>query len=384
MSYWKIKYDAGIDLLDPELAALNAKIDTLKDALSKAPLTAQLHSELNRLQIIHQVKGTTGIEGNTLSEEAVGEVIRDQSPKNVEEIETLNAYKALTYIISEKVGADECCVTESMIKKLHEILTEGLNHNDNVPGQYRLQKIKVGHNFEGEKFENIPEQMRAFIKYINSDSVKQWGEVIRAVIAHFYLVTIHPFSDGNGRTSRMLEDCILYNSDYNKASFFSLSNFYYKHRDEYFSQLDDARFKYDGKLQNFVKFSLYGFCSELQANFDKVMQQYTRICFSNYVEEAYQIGEISQRQYSLLSMMMKFGLKVDESMLLKRTDVLAKSIYASVKSERTIRRDIDSLKSKDLLVSEDKTLSINYEIMKAFMGINPDALFAKKELPSKK
>lgn len=379
MSYWKIKYDAGIDLLDPELAALNARIDTLKDALSKAPLTAQLNAELNKLQIIHQVKGTTGIEGNTLSEEAVEEVIRDQTPKDAEERETYNAYKALSYIISEKVGADECCVTEEMIKKLHEILTDGLCQNDNVPGQYRLQKIKVGHNFEGERFENIPEQMRAFIQYINSDSVKSWGELIRAVIAHFYLVTIHPFSDGNGRTSRMLEDCILYNSDYNKASFFSLSNFYYRHRDEYFTQLDEARFKYNGNLQSFVKFSLNGFCSELQANFDKVMQQYKRICFANYVEEVYQIGEISQRQYSLLSLMMKFGLQVDEGMLLKRTDILAKSIYASVKSERTIRRDIDSLKSKNLLILEGKQLSINYDVMKVFMGINPDVLFMKNK-----
>lgn len=384
MSYWKIKYDAAIDLLDPELAALNAKIDTLKDALSKAPLTAQLHAELNRLQIIHQVKGTTGIEGNTLSEKAVEEVLRDQNPKDTEERETLNAYKALSYIINEKVGADECCVTEGMIKKLHEILTDGLNQNDNQPGQYRLQKIKVGHNFEGERFENIPEQMRAFVQYINSDSVKKWGELIRAVIAHFYLVTIHPFSDGNGRTSRMLEDCILYNSEYNKASFFSLSNFYYKHRDEYFSQLDDARFKYNGNLQSFVKFSLKGFCSELQANFDKVMQQYKRICFSNYVEEQYQIGEISQRQYSLLSLMMKFGLEVDESMLIKKTDVLAKSIYANVKSERTIRRDIDSLRQKEFLISRDKVLSINYDAMKAFMGINPDMLFTKPDQSSRK
>ena len=377
MSYWKIKYDASIDLLDPELAALNARIDTLKDALSKAPLTAQLNAELNKLQIIHQVRGTTGIEGNTLSEEAVEEVIRDQAPKDAEERETFNAYKALSYIISEKIGANECCVTEEMIKKLHEILTDGLNQNDNVPGQYRLQKIKVGHNFEGERFENIPEQMRAFVTYINSDSVKKWGELIRAVIAHFYLVTIHPFSDGNGRTSRMLEDCILYNSDYNKASFFSLSNFYYRHRDEYFSQLDEARFKYNGNLQSFVKFSLNGFCSELQANFDKVMQQYKRICFANYVEEVFQVGGSSQRQYSLLSLMMKFGLQVDEGMLLKRTDVLAKSIYASVKSERTIRRDIDSLKSKNLLISEGKLLSINYDVMKAFIGINPDVLFQK-------
>lgn len=375
MSYWKIKYDAGIDLLDPELVALNAKIDTLKDALSKAPLTAQLHADLNRLQIIHQVKGTTGIEGNTLSEDAIEAVIREQTPKDLEERETYNAYRALQHIITEKIGAGECCVTEHMIKQLHSILTDGLNQNDNVPGQYRLQKIKVGHNFEGERFENIPEQMRAFVDYINSASVKQWGELIRAVIAHFYLVTIHPFSDGNGRTSRMLEDCILYNSEYNKASFFSLSNFYYKHRDEYFSHLDDARFKHNGNLQNFVKFSLNGFCQELQANFDKVMQQYARICFSNFVEEQYQIGELSQRQHALLSLMMKFNLEVDESMILKRTDILAKSIYANVKSERTIRRDLDALKSMHLLRAREKMLSINYDFMNAFVGINPDALF---------
>ncbi|MEZ4509836.1 MAG: hypothetical protein R2881_09550 [Eubacteriales bacterium] len=95
-----------------ELAALNAKIDTLKDALSKAPLTAQLHAELNRLQIIHQVKGTTGIEGNILSEEAVEEVIRDQTPKDSEERETFNAYKALSYIINDKIGAGDCCVVQ--------------------------------------------------------------------------------------------------------------------------------------------------------------------------------------------------------------------------------------------------------------------------------
>lgn len=377
MSYWRIKYDAAIDFSDPELAALNAKINTLKDVLSMAPLTAQLHDEINKLQIIHQVRGTTGIEGNTLSEFAVEEVLREQAPKDLEERETLNAYNALRYTIQEKIGAGGCCVTEEMIKKLHEILTTGLLQNDNIPGQYRLQKIKVGHNFEGERFENIPEQMRAFVYYINSEEVKKWGELIRAVLAHFYLVTIHPFSDGNGRTSRMLEDCILYNSNYNVAGFFSLSNFYYKHRDEYFEQLDDARFKYNGNLQSFVKFSLNGFCDELKCNLDKVMRQYTRICFSNFLDERFQQRNISQRQFSLLSLMMKFDQTIDETAALKRNEVLIKSIYANVKSDRTIRRDIDSLKSMRLLISSDKKLNVNYEIMKHFIGVNPDALFKR-------
>lgn len=375
MSYWKIKYYAGINFADPELAALNAKIETLRNTLSMAPLTMQLHDEINKLQIIHQVRGTTGIEGNTLSEKAVEEVLREQTPRDLEERETLNAYNALRYIIQEKIGAGDCCVTEEMIKKLHEILTKDLSQNDNVPGQYRLQKIVVGHNFEGERFENIPEQMRTFIGYINSKEVKQWGELIRAVIAHFYLVTIHPFSDGNGRTSRMLEDCILYNSNYNVAGFFSLSNFYYKHREEYFEQLDDARFKYNGNLQKFVKFSLNGFCDELNRNLEKVMQQYTQICFTNFLEERVQQRDISSRQYSLLSLMMKFDQTIDESAALKRNDVLIKSIYSDVKSDRTIRRDLDALKSMRLLESVDRKLKVNYEIMRHFIGVNPDALF---------
>ena len=377
MSYWRIIYNAGIDFSDPELAALNAKIESLRDILSMAPLTMQLHDEINKLQIIHQVRGTTGIEGNTLSEKAVEEVLRKQAPKNLEERETLNAYDALRYIIQEKIGAGDCCVTEEMIKKLHEILTKNLDQNDNVPGQYRLQKIVVGHNFEGERFENIPEQMRAFIGYINSKEVKQWGELIRAVVAHFYLVTIHPFSDGNGRTSRMLEDCILYNSKYNVTGFFSLSNFYYKHRDEYFEQLDDARFKYNGNLQNFAKFSLNGFCDELKTNLEKVMQQYTRICFTNFLDERLQQRDITSRQYSLLNLMMKFDQTIDESAALKRNDVLIKTIYTDIKSDRTIRRDLDALKSMRLLMNVDKRLKVNYEIMRYFIGVNPDALFKR-------
>ena len=384
MSYWKIKYEAGIDPDDPELVTLNAKINAFKDALSRAPQTSQYHAELDRLQIIRQVRGTTGIEGNMLSEQAVEAVIRGQTPKDDEERETYNAYRALRYIIEQSPESADGGVSEELIKKLHAILTEGSSQNDNVSGQYRLQKIKVGHNFEGERFENIPEQMRAFVNYINRDDAKKWGELIRGVIAHFYLVSIHPFSDGNGRTARMLEDYILYHSDYNKAGFFSLSNFYYKNRDEYFEQLDDARFKYNGNLQHFVLFSLRGFLAELQANFDEVMREYSHICLSNVLEGQFLRKEISQRQYALLRYMIKYGETVDERAAYKRTDLLIKSIYASLKSERTIRRDIDELKAMKLLISQNKVLSVNYELLKTYAGINPDALFqpiTKTELP---
>ncbi|MEZ4509835.1 MAG: Fic family protein [Eubacteriales bacterium] len=126
------------------------------------------------------------------------------------------------------------------------MLTDGLNQNDNIPGQYRLQKIKVG-IFEGERFENIPEQMRLFVSYINSETVKKWGELIRAIIAHFIFVTIHPFSDGNGRILRMLEDCILYNSIIIRRVF--SVEFFTINAEMRQPQLDEARFKYNGTAE---------------------------------------------------------------------------------------------------------------------------------------
>lgn len=383
MSYWKIKYDPCIDLQDAELASLCAKIDTLKDALSQMPLTIQLHDELNRIQIIHQVRGTTGIEGNVLSEEAVKEVLVERQPKTEQERETLNAYNALKFV--KENGTESCtfCVSEEMIKTLHKLLTDGLTHNDNIAGQYRLHKITVGRNFEGEKFENISIQMKAFLKYINSDDVIKMGELIRAVLAHFYLVTIHPFSDGNGRTARMLEDCILYNSNYNIAGFFSLSNFYYRNRDEYFAQLDQARFKYNGNLHEFVKFSLNGFYSELQLSFKRIIQEYSRICFISMIQEMYQNKKITERQFALLNIMIKFNVSIDEVLALKKTDTIIKTIYTNIKSERTIRRDIDRLKTTKLLRSENKMLYVNFDYMKHYIGVKPDYLFERERYKSK-
>ena len=105
------------------------------------------------------------------------------------------------------------------------------------------------------------------------------------------------------------------------------------------------------------------------------MEQYSRICFSNFLEERFQKKEISQRQHSLLSLMMKYSQTIDESAALKRNELLIKSIYANVKSERTIRRDLDELKAMRLLSVNGKELSVNYEMMRNFIGINPDALF---------
>ena len=78
----------------------------------------------------------------------------------------------------------------------------------------------------------------------------------RAIAAHFYLVSIHPFGDGNGRTARAIESFLLYQAGVNAFGFYSLANFYYRERDRYVRELTDARFHHGGELTPFVLFGL--------------------------------------------------------------------------------------------------------------------------------
>jgi Fic family protein len=87
--------------------------------------------------------------------------------------------------------------------------------------------------------------MAEFFKWFNSGSAAHWNPVIRAIVAHFYVISIHPFGDGNGRTSRAVESYLLYQAGVNARGYYSLANYYYRNRPEYVSMLDHVRFVSD-------------------------------------------------------------------------------------------------------------------------------------------
>ena|ERR1700677_4978786 len=88
--------------------------------------------------------------------------------------------------------------------------------------------------------------------------------VVQALLAHFYFVTLHPFGNGNGRTTRCIEAAILFSGGYNTHGFYSLSNYFYRHRDQYFRMLQEARTRHRYNLTEFIRFGVTGFREELE------------------------------------------------------------------------------------------------------------------------
>ena len=80
-------------------------------------------------------------------------------------------------------------------------------------GRYRSHQVYVG-DFVPPKPEDVPTLMEDLINWLNSGEAWSLHPVEYAAIAHYRLVYIHPFVDGNGRTSRLLMNLRLIQAGY--------------------------------------------------------------------------------------------------------------------------------------------------------------------------
>jgi len=114
--------------------------------------------------------------------------------------------------------------------------------------KFRLEKIcvisgphgKQTVHFEAPPAEQIKSEMVSFIDWFNFSKNKLDG-ILRAGIAHFYFVTIHPFDDGNGRISRALIDLALSQFENSNMRFYRLSHEIENHRKQYYDILEQSQ-----------------------------------------------------------------------------------------------------------------------------------------------
>jgi len=94
-------------------------------------------------------------------------------------------------------------------------------------------------HFEAPSAERLEREMAAFIDWFNSD--EDTDLVVRAGIAHFWFVTIHPFEDGNGRIARAITDMMLAGSEQSSQRFYSMSSQIQGERNAYYKTLEETQ-----------------------------------------------------------------------------------------------------------------------------------------------
>jgi Fic family protein len=100
-----------------------------------------------------------------------------------------------------------------------------------------MGKEKV--HFQAPDATQIETEMDLFLEWFNNE--KKLEPVLKAAIAHFWFVTVHPFEDGNGRIARALTDLLLARADESSQRFYSMSAQIRVERKEYYLVLEKSQ-----------------------------------------------------------------------------------------------------------------------------------------------
>jgi Fic family protein len=375
MPKWIVQFNMHLNGQYPEIVYLIARTHALADVILEIPIPPPVKSKLDALNILRAVRGTTGIEGAELTEEEVRKIMESPRKRSVlpqnrsrEEQEARNAEK-LMYYVAQKLNQDsDLPLTEKLVRKIHEITTKRIDYPDNIPGKYRTHNVHAG-SYIPPSGKDVGKLMREFIQWFNTGTPRAWDPIIQAIVAHFYVVSIHPFGDGNGRTARGVESFLLYQAGVNPRSFYSLANYYYKYRSEYVQFLDHVRFNSNGDLTPFVLFALKGLVSELEQVHAEVLAIVKVIAFRDYAREQLTVynklgSSVGERMANLLVYLSR-GEVVSLKEVRSGKHILSR-LYAKL-TTKTLSRDINFLKKHGLVIVAGDELQANLDIMTRYV-----------------
>jgi len=152
--------------------------------------------------------------------------------------------------------------------------------------------------------------MAEYVEFVNHPRLIAGHPVIRALLSHFFLVTVHPFGDGNGRVSRLVEAGILFQQGYNVYGFYGLSNYFYQHEQQYKTLLQRCRERQPFDVTAFVQFGIEGFAAELKGINNFIKTKLNRVVYRQMLVQSVSKRVASyrrllnQREYSLLDFLL--------------------------------------------------------------------------------
>ena len=374
MPSWEVQFDLDVQVGNPRVLEDLARIHALADVIRGIPIPPPVQKRLDRLNILRAVRGTTGIEGTELSEDEVGRIM-DSPPdhpalgagREREEQEARNANELMVYVGEYLRRYPAARISEPLVCDFHRILTQGIGYPYNEPGRYRNHSVNVGVYRPPPTGERVRELMAEFVRWSNMGPPVSWDPVLQAIVAHFYVVSIHPFGDGNGRTSRAVESFMLYKAGVNVRGYYSLANYYYQNRSQYIENLNLVQVRGETDLTPFVAFALRGLVQELETVHEEVLAEVRIIAFRDYAREilstARRLGTpAGERQLRFLIGLGDGSVSLRE---IRAGSNTLSGLYRNV-TNRTLARDINALKQQGLIIADGDEVRANLDLMTRF------------------
>lgn len=202
--------------IDQQLAIL----DTFKSWLdSFRPLPPGVAADLQTFYTVNLTYHSNALEGNTLTQSETELVLSHGitigGKSLVEHLEVIGHRDAMAYM--EVLARNEVAIGEREIKELHSLIMLPIAPTSASveAGVYRTLDVRAaGTGYVYASHYRVRELMEGFASWLESEVAQSLHPVAFASEAHYRLVTIHPFRDGNGRTARLLMNLCLLRAGY--------------------------------------------------------------------------------------------------------------------------------------------------------------------------
>lgn len=349
------------------------RIEACKEVIANAPLVPAWEAHFREEARVRTIHFGTHLEGNDLTREqtellfkvngtgpagdlaeSVGVVARDR------DIQEVINYRNVLSWIDEWGGYTGKSIeySEHLLKQLHTLTTERLLPKDQV-GEYRKAQVVIRSVENGEvvfrppHHSEIEPQLHDLMAWLTSQTSMDIHTVIRAGIAHYELVRIHPFIEGNGRTSRAFTLLVLYAEGYDIKKLFSLEEYFDRDINGYYRALLSVQQSGAQDLTYWLEYFCFGLAVEL----DKIKQRVVQL--SQDAKLKNKLGGVqialSERQIAILELL-------QEKRSATTSDV--NKILPMV-SQDTILRDLKDMLKKGLLKKEGVTKGVVYYLKEA-------------------
>ncbi|MBM9520548.1 Fic family protein [Desulforhopalus vacuolatus] len=286
--------------------------------------------------LIKEAHHTSHIEGTHLTLDQAerlwrGEAVPEADPNDT--LELLN-YRSAFEFVSECLDSGDP-IHERMIREIHRKLVEGVRGGKADPGNYRRIQNYVVNSATGQiiytppSAVEVPIMMSEMVKWLNTEV--DIHPVLMSGISQFQLVHIHPFLDGNGRTSRLLSTLCLYKAGYDFKRLFTISEYYDRDRTTFYKSIQSVR-EHNMDMTNWLDYFITG----LETQMIEVKKRGEQVIRRDVLVQKHNLNE---RQGKAIEFLLKYN-----KLTIQDFEALCPDV-----NRRSLQRDLKGILEKNVI-----------------------------------
>lgn len=333
-------------------------IEACKEVIENAPLVPSFAKEFQSDAKVRTIHHGTHIEGNDLTLYQTKKILEGAEVyARARDIQEVVNYRNVMTLLDE-LAAKRGGYDSNMLKDIHRSTVDRIVIPEKV-GVFRTTEVVIKEEgtgkiiFQPPPSHEVPFLLDDFFEWLNDSKASEIHPIIRAGIAHYILVAIHPFVEGNGRTVRAFSLLILMREGYDIKKFFSLEEHFDEDPGAYYEALGEVDKESPNLGSREVTPWLEYFTEVVAIELTKIKDKVRKLSVDSRLKVKF--GEqvaLTERQMRLIEYISDQGSGGMNEL---------KKVLSMV-SEDTILRELRDLLSKGILKKQGSTKASKYVI----------------------